>query len=92
MQSITQMFLSEALLVKFLQIIIHLSLIFCWGSSGHHVRRTKRIVNGIRVPQGEAHFVTSLQILKNSQFSHFCTGTFLGNGFVLTASHCLKFM
>lgn len=77
-------------LVRFLQIFIYFSLFIDCNSSGN-VTRKKRIVNGIRV-EGAAPFIASLQILENSDFVHFCTGTYLGQGFVLTASHCLKFM
>lgn len=54
--------------------------------------RKKRIVNGNRVSKGDAPFVVSLQIAENSNFVHFCTGSYVGEGLILTASHCLKHM
>lgn len=54
--------------------------------------RVKRIVNGLSAEPGEAPYIVSLQTLRDNQTQHFCTGSHIGNGWILTASHCLRTM
>lgn len=51
--------------------------------------RVKRIINGFPSEINEFPYSVSLQVLSDSKFKHFCGGTLIGNGWILTASHCL---
>ena len=55
--------------------------------------RKRRIVNGFYAKENQFPFAVSLQKQSSnsndSSFYHFCSGTYLTNGFILTAAHCL---
>lgn len=51
--------------------------------------RVKRIINGFPSEINEFPYSVSLQVLSDSKYKHFCGGTIIGNGWILTASHCL---
>lgn len=56
------------------------------------IDRHYRIVNGLRASSDQAPFIASLQIRANNLTEHFCTGSYIGGGWVLSASHCIKAM
>lgn len=57
------------------------------------VQRSKRIVNGWEATVDQAPFIVSLQLYtEKNTTEHFCTGSYIGKGWIITASHCLKSM
>lgn len=55
--------------------------------------RYPRIVNGWEAVPGQAPFIVSLQTTNSVNLTeHFCTGSYIGDGWIITASHCVKSM
>lgn len=70
---------------KFLVLLFCVSITSVYSSHS----RVKRIINGTPSEMNEFPFAVSLQVLSDSKFTHFCGGTYIGNNWILTASHCL---
>lgn len=72
---------------KFLVLLFCVSITTVYSRNTHS--RVKRIINGTPSELNEFPFAVSLQFLSDSKFTHFCGGTYIGNDWILTASHCL---
>lgn len=72
---------------KFLLLICCIQITLVYSRSTNS--RVKRIINGTPSELNEFPFSVSLQALSDSKYTHFCGGTYIGNGWILTASHCL---
>lgn len=74
-------------MLKFLLLLfcIQITLVYSRNTNS----RVKRIINGTPSELNEFPFSVSLQVLSDSKYTHFCGGTIIANGWILTASHCL---
>lgn len=79
--------------MKFFFTLFSVFLAVISSASFRILSRPKRIVGGDLISRSQYDnygYAVSLQLQDKDTFSHFCGGTYIGDGWIITAAHCVQ--